>query len=57
MFCAVPCRLLHDGTKQGLLGSFASRIKNFSARHEPRSAAAVLAEAVHSTLRLYDRYE
>jgi hypothetical protein len=49
------CRLLHDGTKQGLLGSFASRIKNFSARHEPRSAAAVLAEAVHSTLRLYDR--
>jgi len=37
------------------LPAFARRIKKFSGRHEPRSAAAVLVEAVHALLRLYDR--
>ncbi|KIY94294.1 hypothetical protein MNEG_13668, partial [Monoraphidium neglectum] len=49
-------RLLHDDMKEsGLLPVLAKLIKKFSARHEPRSAACVLAEAVHLVLRLYDR--
>jgi hypothetical protein len=51
----LPHRLLYDGSREeGLLPAFARRIKKFSARHEPRSAAAVLVEGVHALLRLYD---
>ncbi|GBF93528.1 hypothetical protein Rsub_06248 [Raphidocelis subcapitata] len=49
-------RLLHDDMKEsGLLPVLSKLIRRFSERNEPRSAAAVLAEAVHLTLRLYDR--
>ncbi|KAI8471860.1 MAG: timeless protein-domain-containing protein [Monoraphidium minutum] len=49
-------RLLHDDMKEsGLLPVLARLIKKFSARHEPRGAAGVLAEALHLVLRLYDR--
>jgi hypothetical protein len=43
LFGLLLCRLLHDGTKQGLLGSFASRIKIFCALvHCPPFSAALI---------------
>jgi hypothetical protein len=56
MLCAIIDRLLHNVTREeGLLPCLTRRIRTFSARHEPRAAAAVLVEAVHVVLRMYDR--
>lgn len=52
----VSCRLLHDDQKDsGLLPVLSRMLKNFNFRHQPRSCAAEIVEALHVTLRLLER--
>lgn len=49
-------RLLHDDMKEsGLLPVLARQMREYNHRHQPRSHAADLAEAVHIVLRMLDR--
>ena len=50
------CRLLHDDQKEsGLLPVLSRLLKGFSFKHQPRSHAEDIVEAIHITLRLLER--
>ena len=50
------CRLLHDDQKEsGLLPVLSRLLKGFSFKHQPRSHAKEIVEAIHITLRLLER--
>ena len=57
MNVTLPCdRLLHDDQKEsGLLPVLGRLLKTYSFRHQPRSHAAEVVQAIHITLRLLER--